>query len=166
MRLGTAAIRVSRKPQLSCQHVQPLPRRRTSRSGNGREEIQLAFGGAHFNRADVILADRVTLEVIRAGLAAAFHRRRPADAVSIRAAVQRRTCQRGKRGLKCIEAIVKGNSVCLRKATARWAGRSATEPRFLHLATVLIPCREPGSSGSLDFAVRATDRLCRGGAPM
>ena len=72
--------------------------------------------------------------------------------------------------LKRVQAVVQRRSVCLRKATITASssmlrtveaaslgpvGRSATDPRFFHLATVfgLIRSASPAPSGSLDYVV-------------
>ena len=122
---------------------------------DGHEQVELAFGGLHLGDVDVEVADRVALELLL-GRLVAFDLRQAADAVALQAAMQGRARQVRDRRLQGIEAVVQRQQRVPRKATMTASsstdstvdaasfgpvGRSATEVRFLHLATVfgLIP---------------------------
>src|SRR5262249_38382376 len=66
---------------------------------------------------DVEVADRVSLERLLASCLA-FDRRKPADLVALEQSMQRRSREMRDGRLEGIKAIVSGNIVCLRNATA------------------------------------------------
>lgn len=68
------------------------------------EEKEIAFGRLHFGDVDVKEADGVALELLPLGFVA-LDIRKTRDAVTLQAAMQRRSCQVRERGLESIEAI-------------------------------------------------------------
>jgi hypothetical protein len=124
---------------------------------DGDEEIEFAFGGSNLGNIDVELSNRISLELpLRRRFP--FNLGQPRDSTAPQAAMQGRAGQMRNRRLKRVEAVVERQKRMPRKAmitasssTARTVdpaslgpvGRSETEVRFFHLATVLglIPCR-------------------------
>src|SRR5215813_2896067 len=84
---------------------------------NRDKQVKSAFFGAHLSDIDVGVADRVSLERLLASCLA-FDRRKPADLVALEQSMQRRSREMRDGRLEGIKAIVSGNIVCLRNATA------------------------------------------------
>ena len=72
---------------------------------DGHDEIEPAFGGAHFSQIDVEVADRIPLELLPCGLVA-LGLRQSANAMAQKTAMQRGTRQLRNGGLEGIQAIV------------------------------------------------------------
>lgn len=89
------------------------PIRRFNELGDGElggpvdahEEIELTLGSLHLGDVNVEEPDGVTLELLSSGLVA-LDIRQARDAVTLKAAMQRRPCQVRDRGLQGVEAIV------------------------------------------------------------
>ena len=76
-----------------------------ARAVGGHEQVQLALFRADLCDVDVELSDRIGLEARTLGFVA-IHVGQPADAVALKAAVQRRAGQVRKGGLERVKAIV------------------------------------------------------------
>ena len=76
-----------------------------ARPVDGHEHVEPAFGGPHLGKIDVEEADRVGLELGLGGRLA-FDFGQAADAVTLQAAVQRRSGEMRKGRLEGIEAVV------------------------------------------------------------
>jgi hypothetical protein len=117
---------------------------------NGDIEVELALGGLNLGDVDMKIADRIGLEFSLPRLVA-FNLREAADPMPLQTAMQGRTGQVRDGRLQRIEAIVErqqrmppelmtiaSSSVDSTVDFGRLVpvGRSATEPRLFHLATV------------------------------
>ena len=125
------------------------------RSIDGDKEMELAFLGSHFGNVDVEEADRVSFELLLRRLAP-LDIWQLADAVALKQRCREDRVRCGMVGCSAYRQSSSGNRVCRRKATMIASssiertvdfgsfgpvGRSATELRWRHLATVfgLIP---------------------------
>ena len=70
------------------------------------KQVLLAFFGLEFGKIDVQVADGVVFELLFAARRSVHHRRQTADAVALKAAVQRRAGKVWNRFLQGVEAVI------------------------------------------------------------
>ena len=142
---------VARAPRGATRHLLVhLDEGELRRSIDGDEQVELALRSSNLGDVDMKVADRIGLEFAFGG-GFAFDLRQPGDLVALQTPVKGRARQMRDRGLQGKRQASSGSKVCLRNATTTASssadrtvdlgclgpvGRSETEARAFHLATV------------------------------